>query len=348
MITAISSPNSAWIKYWGNRNDELRLPMADSFSMTLDGPAVEIDIEHSGELLVRSFNTDGTEKELKEKDSARFGKTLEKAKTYLGEIGAGNAIPASVSIVIRSNIPPAIGLASSAAVFSCFARAIQGLIAPAVELTDGQTSVIARLGSGSAGRSIHSGFVALRAGKGEGIGSSYGEQIADENHWTLFDIIIVPEMTEKKVGSTEGHATAGTSPHFKNRIDAITKRRQQECIDAVLKKDFEKLAKVCEEDCLDMHKVVQTSDPPLNYLTEDTHRITNGIIELRQSEHLPVFYTMDAGATVQLLCTEEAVERVREFAYAQEECRVFEAKTGTGAYLLTNNGNIIQNSKFKI
>ncbi|PIR50004.1 diphosphomevalonate decarboxylase, partial [Candidatus Peregrinibacteria bacterium CG10_big_fil_rev_8_21_14_0_10_54_7] len=63
-VTARSTPNSAWIKYWGNRNDALRLPMADSFSMTLDSPTVEITLDHADVLSVRSFNPDGSEKEL--------------------------------------------------------------------------------------------------------------------------------------------------------------------------------------------------------------------------------------------------------------------------------------------
>ena len=308
--------------------------MADSFSMSLDGPTVEIDIEHSDALKVISFNPDGTQLELGEKHVNRFGKTLDMTKEYLTKLGAPDAIPASVSITVRSNIPPAVGLASSAAVFSCLAKAIQGLVAPVIELTNDQTSVIGRLGSGSAGRSVHGGFVALVAGEGEEIDSSYGKQFADQNHWTLHDIIVVPTMLEKKVGSTEGHATAQTSPGYNDRVEAIMSRRQQECIDAVLKKDFEKLTAVCEEDVLDMHHVMQTSNPPLNYLTDDTHRITNGIIELRISEHLPVFYTMDAGPTVQLICTDESVDRVREFAYAQEGCKVFEAKTGGGARIV--------------
>ncbi|PIR50005.1 diphosphomevalonate decarboxylase, partial [Candidatus Peregrinibacteria bacterium CG10_big_fil_rev_8_21_14_0_10_54_7] len=70
------------------------------------------------------------------------------------------------------------GLASSSAVFSCLARAIQGLILPTIELTDEQTSVMARLGSGSAARSIFGGFSALLAGEGDAMDSAYGKQYA--------------------------------------------------------------------------------------------------------------------------------------------------------------------------
>jgi len=334
MPTARSTPNSAWIKYWGNRNDVLRLPVADSFSMTLDGPTVEIDIDHADTLSVQSFNPDGSERILKDRDIQRFQKHLDLTKSYLNKLGAHDAIPASITVTVRSAIPAAVGLASSSAVFSCIARAYQGLVSQNLELNDEQTSVIARLGSGSAARSIFGGFSALIAGEGDGIDSSFGRQYVDENHWQLHDIILVPSTEEKKVGSTEGHPTAHTSPHYAARVEAITTRRQQECIDALINRDFERLQLVVEEDCNDMHKVMQTSNPPLNYLTEATHRITREISELRHSKHLPVFYTMDAGPTVQLVCTEEAVERVREFAHSQEGCQVFEAKVGRGAHLI--------------
>jgi len=309
--------------------------MADSFSMTLEGPTVEIDLEHADALTVKSFNPDGTERVLKDRDILRFDTHLQLIKEYLQKLEAPDAIPASVSVTVRSHIPSAVGLASSSAVFSCIARAYQGLIQPVIELNDEQTSVIARLGSGSAARSIFSGFSILAAGDGENIDCAVGRQIADESHWELHDIILVPSQEEKKVGSTEGHPTAHTSPHYSARIDAINNHRQQECIDAVLQKDFEKLQKVAEEDCIDMHNVMKTSSPSLDYLTEDTHRITRGIIELRDAEHLPVFYTMDAGPTVQLICTEEAVDRVKEFAHAQEGCTVFESKIGPGARLIS-------------
>jgi diphosphomevalonate decarboxylase len=161
-----------------------------------------------------------------------------------------------------------------------------------------------------------------------------GVQIAPEDHWPLHDIVIIPSHDEKKVGSSEGHELAPTSPYFAARIEAIRTRRYQECIDAILHRDFEKLRAAAEEDALDMHHVMETSDPPIRYLTEDTHRIVREITDLRSCEYLPVLYTMDAGPTVHLICTDEAVTRVREFAHAQNGCTIFEAKVGPGARLL--------------
>ena len=339
---ARSTPNIALIKYWGNRNEELRLPMADSLSMTLDHPTVEISIEESDRFVIRSFDPDDNEKALTEKQMSRWEKTLDLCRRYLSTLHASNTLPKNIALSIRSHIPPAVGLASSAAVFSCLAKAIAGFVASKIELTDEQVSVLARLGSGSAARSIYGGFSALLAKTQDprpktqdfDIDSSYAIQIAPTNHWLLQDIIVIPSHDEKKVGSTEGHALASTSPFYKQRIEDIRTRRQQECIDAILKKDFEKLQHVTEEDALDMHHVMETSVPPLHYLTADTHRIVNAIKDLRTKEHFPVLFTMDAGPTVHLLCTEEAESKVLAFANAQKGCTIFSTKVGPGASLL--------------
>jgi len=141
-------------------------------------------------------------------------------------------------------------------------------------------------------------------------------------------------MEEKKIGSTEGHALASTSPFYAERVKSIRSRRQRECIRAIREKDFEALQRVTEEDCLDMHHVMQTQTPPLQYLNAETYRIVDAIKELRSKEHLPVLFTMDAGPTVHLVCPEEGRSAVLSFAHAQKGCTIFETKVGPGATLL--------------
>ncbi|MBI3618867.1 hypothetical protein HY213_02415, partial [Candidatus Peregrinibacteria bacterium] len=258
---------------------------------------------------------------------------LELTKQYLAELGSPEAIPASVSITIHSAIPPGIGIASSAAVFSCLAQAYAGLIEMERKLSQEEISVIGRLGSGSAARSAFDGYVALEAGTGDAIDSAKAVPIADDQHWLLYDIIIVPSRKEKEYGSTEGHSLARTSPLFSKRVQEIP-RRQRECIDAIHKRDFEKLQHVAEEDCLDMHEVMRTSTPSLQYLTRDTRLILEEITVYRRMKRLPVLYTMDAGPTVHLFCPAEAKEDVLHFAHEQQGCTVFVAHTGKGAHLL--------------
>lgn len=328
--TALSTPNIAFVKYWGNRNQELRLPAADSLSMTLDSPIMEISIEQAEELTVSSYDADGNERQLKEKEIARFGKHLELVQRYLAILHTQDAIRTSVAFTIHSKIPPAIGLASSAALFSGVAKAYAELLKEqGLELSNEQVSILARLGSGSAARSIMGGFVALKAGRGEDIGSAKAIQIAPASHWPLHDIVICPSLQEKEHGSTEGHHLAHTSPHYSERLQYLP-FRQRECIEAIRTRDFERLQRVAEEDARNLHLVAQTSTPSLQYLTNATHRIIFDITALRESERFPVLYTMDAGPTVHLVCTDDAVKTVKEFAHAQKDCTVFETKVGNG------------------
>ena len=328
-VRAVSTPNIALIKYWSNRNEELRLPAADSLSMTLDRPTVEVVVEYAERFTARSFEPDGTARILTDKESKRLEKHFLLVKKYLDTIGAA-VFPASVSLEIRSKIPKSVGLASSAAVFSVLAEAYGSF---AKKLSRRDVSILARLGSGSASRSVFGGFVAMIAGEGETIGASYAEQVAPENHWKLWDIIIVPSHKEKETGSTEGHALARTSPLFEARLREIP-NRQKMCIEAIRQKDFEKLQRVAEEDCLDMHAVMASSTPSLQYLSEETHRIIRDVEELRTREHLAVLYTMDAGPTVHLICDESALPSVRAYAHTQKDCTVFHASIGRGSHTL--------------
>jgi diphosphomevalonate decarboxylase len=327
--TAIATPNIALIKYWGNRNDELRFPAADSLSMTLDSPTVTVTVDHAPALKVTSYDPKGMEKVLSLKTIGRFAMTVQLMKQYLGD-----ALPGSLFISIRSRVPESLGLASSAAVFCALAEAVADLVKEKAQLSREAVSVLARLGSGSAARSVFGGFVSLTTHyplpTTHSIDSSFALQIASPEHWPLHDIILVPSREAKKVSSTEGHALAHTSPHFKNRIAAIPGRMKR-CIDAIKTKNFPELQDVAEEDALDMHHVMETQDPPLNYLNAETHRIIREIKELRSKKNLDVLFTMDAGPTVHLICTEAARKEVEAYAKRQNNCEVFLTKIGAGS-----------------
>ncbi len=331
-MKAVSTPNIALIKYWGNRQNEWRLPAADSLSITLDGPSLTAEVLPSDEFSVQSFNAEGKRKIQSEKAVARLAEHYTLTKKYLATLTKQKILPEHVSLEIYSEIPQGIGIASSAAIFSCLAEAYAGMVAEKKKLSREEISVIARLGSGSAARSVFGGFAAFENTKGEGIDSAVGRAIKPAQHWPLHDIIIVPDQTEKKVGSTEGHAMAATSPLFEERVKQIP-RRMKECIAAIKTKDFEKLQRVAEEDSMNMHECMRTQDPSLNYLSEETFHIIREIEALRKSDHLEVLYTMDAGPTVHLFCTDDAVKTINAFAGARKNCLVFRSTIGGGSRL---------------
>lgn len=329
-VKATSTPNIALIKYWGNRNDTLRLPAADSLSITLDQPSVEITIDHADRFAARNFVADDSPRTLTKGQQSRLSNHFQLVKEYLATVDSSYMLPASVSLEIRSKIPQGVGLASSAAIFSALAEGYAALVG---DLEKHEISIMARLGSGSASRSVFGGFVAMIAGKGEKVDAAYAQQIASPDHWKLWDIIIVPAAPEKEIGSTEGHALAHTSPAFSARVRDIF-ARQKTCIEAIEEKDFEKLALVAEKDCLDMHAVMASSTPPLNYLSAETHRIIREIGDMRRREQLSVLYTVDAGPTVHLICDEKSRPAIRAYANAQRDSAVFEAGIGKGSAVI--------------
>ena len=298
--TALAHPNIAFIKYWGNRDNHLRLPVNGSISMNLDG------------LFTRTTVTFNSSKQdsLAINDHAVIGKGLERVSTTLDLVRGMVNIDERADVVSTNNFPAGAGIASSAAAFAALALASSH--AAGLTLSEAQLSRLARRGSGSASRSIPSGFVEWKMGTGDD--DSIAESIAPPEHWDLTDCIAIVNASHKKTGSTEGHAIAGTSPLQDARV-ADTPRRLDICRNAILNKDFEAFANIIEHDSDIMHSVMMTSNPPLMYWQAATVGIFHAVREWRASG-LPAAYTVDAGANVHVIClsdhAKEVEKRLRE------------------------------------
>ncbi len=286
VATARSNSNIALIKYWGNRDDELRLPANGSISMNLEGLETVTTVRFSTELAGDRLILNG---------ELRQDEALERVARHLDHIRrlAGVALPAEV--ISRNNFPTGAGIASSASAFA--ALTVAACHALALELSERELSALARLGSGSACRSVPGGFVEWYAG--EDHGSSYAESIAPADHWELIDLVAIVSREHKAVGSTGGHTLAPTSPLQAARI-ADTPRRLAICRTAILERDFEALAGVVEQDALMMHAVMMTSRPTLLYWSPATLRVIQAVQRWR-NEGIPVCFTIDAGPNVHVL-----------------------------------------------
>jgi diphosphomevalonate decarboxylase len=203
-----------------------------------------------------------------------------------------------------NNFPAGAGIASSAAAFAALALASSH--AASLTLSEAQLSRLARRGSGSASRSIPSGFVEWMMGTGDD--DSIAVSIAPPEHWALADCIAIVNASHKKTGSTEGHAIAGTSPLQNARV-ADTPRRLDICRNAILNKDFEAFANIIEHDSDIMHSVMMTSNPPLMYWQSATVGVFHAVREWC-NKGLPVGYTVDAGANVHVICLAENAREV--------------------------------------
>ncbi|MDK1081993.1 MAG: diphosphomevalonate decarboxylase [Anaerolineae bacterium] len=299
--TALAHPNIAFIKYWGNRDNDLRLPSNSSISMNLDGLFTRTTVTFSA-----SFKT----------DSLRIGKKsipgsgLGRVNDILDLVRELAGISEPAEVVSENNFPSSAGIASSAAAFAALALAASH--AAGVTLTEHELSRLARRGSGSACRSIPGGFVEWHAGIEEA--DSFATSIAPPEHWDLVDCVAIVSAVRKKTGSTEGHAVAATSPLQAARV-ADAPRRLDLVRQAVLERDFDTLATVAELDSDMMHAIMMTSNPGLFYWQPASITIMESVRDWRASG-IPVFYTVDAGPNIHVICPQQQAQsverRVRE------------------------------------
>jgi diphosphomevalonate decarboxylase len=289
MVYALAHPNIAFIKYWGNRDQHLRLPMNGSISMNL------ADLEtRTAITLMEEISAD----RLVINDVEQSGPALVRVSAFLDIIRDMSGRCDFAEVRSRSNFPSSAGIASSAAAFA--ALALAGAQAYSLSLNEKELSRLARRGSGSACRSIPPGFTEWQPGTDDR--DSYAQSIATPEHWPLWDCIAVVESSPKPTGSTAGHALAPSSPLQAARV-ADTPRRLDLCRQAIRTKDFEKLADIIELDSNIMHAVMMTSQPMLMYWTPKSLLVMNEVRALRQSG-LTAAFTLDAGPNVHVITTE--------------------------------------------
>jgi diphosphomevalonate decarboxylase len=305
--TALAHPNIAFIKYWGNRDNMLRLPSTGSISMNLDGLFTRTTVTFSD-----SLGADN----LRIGNRAVTGPGLERVSVFLNLVRqmAGMNLPAEV--VSENNFPSGAGIASSASAFA--ALALAATRAAGLVLSEAELSRLARRGSGSASRSVPGGFVEWLAGVTDE--DSYALSIAPPEHWDLVDCVAIVSSGHKHTGSTEGHALAPTSPLQAARVmDAP--RRLEICRRAILGKDFKAFAAIVELDSDMMHAVMMTSTPGLFYWQPASLVVMAAVREWRKSG-IPACYTVDAGPNVHVICPREQAwgveRRLRKLSGVQD------------------------------
>jgi diphosphomevalonate decarboxylase len=320
--TAQAAPNIAFIKYWGNRDNALRIPMNGSISMNLDGLYTRTTVSFQPSLPFDELIINGHEIR---------GPGLERISYLLDLIREKANIRARAEVMSENNFPSGAGIASSAAAFA--ALALAGSRAAGLNLSEPELSRLARRGSGSASRSIPGGFVEWQAGTSDE--DSFAFSIAEPHHWNLVDCVAIVSAAHKKTGSTEGHFIASTSPLQAARV-AGAPRRLELCRKAILEKDFNSFASIVELDSDLMHAVMMTSTPALHYWRPASLEVMNCVRQWR-TEGIPVCYTVDAGPNVHVICLETEAHRIdkqlREIAGVEN---VLVARAGGPAKIVEN------------
>jgi diphosphomevalonate decarboxylase len=322
-VTAVGFANIAFIKYWGNRDQKLRLPVNGSISMNLAGLYARTQVTFDPQLCCDDILTLNGRVENEA--------VLRRVSSFLDRVREMAGSKLFARVVSENNFPIGTGIASSAAAFAALALAATRAVG--LELSEPDLSRLARRGSGSACRSVPGGFVEWQVGTREE--DSFAFSIAPANHWDLVDCVAVLKVGHKPVGSTEGHTLAGTSPLQASRV-ADTTRRLDICRQAVLHKDFAALAEIIEQDSNMMHAVMMTSTPALFYWEPASLELMQAVRAWRK-EGIPAAYTLDAGPNVHVICEAGASDLVCQRLYDIPAVRqLLVARPGGPAQIETN------------
>ncbi|MFT7626135.1 MAG: diphosphomevalonate decarboxylase [Myxococcota bacterium] len=293
--TATAHANIALVKYWGKRDVPLNLPAAGSLSLTLSG--------------------------LTTTTTVRFGAARDSMTINESPLGLGKA--AKVLDIIRgladldapaecrstNDFPTGAGLASSASGLA--ALTVAAAAAAGLELSAERLSAIARIGSGSATRSLFGGFAEWRAGVKPDGSDSHAVPLFGPQHWDLRVVVAVVSARPKAVGSTEGMTrTLKTSPFHRPWLETVD-ADLVEARAAVEQRDLAALGRVAERSCLRMHALMMGADPALMYLRSESWAVIEAVRAL-QKDGVPCFFTADAGPNVKVFCAPEAVAPVRD------------------------------------
>ena len=314
MVSASCPSNIALIKYWGKY--ERQIPANPSISYTLNNCKTNTSMEFVADekFSVQTFLSGNEEKKFAEKIEKYFRNIEE----FLPWILKGKYV-----IKTENTFPHSSGIASSASGFGAIAKCLMELDQQFSGLQDSdfklrKASFLARLGSGSACRSLYDGLVVWGATKEvEDSSDLYALQYPNDQIHEIFkhfnDWVLLIHEGEKSVSSTVGHSLMNTNPYAERRFQEAHENF------AVLKEilktgDMQNFIKLVEHEALTLHAMMMMSEPAFILMKTGTLEVINKIWDYRKETGLPLFFTLDAGANVHLLFPANSKEAtIKEF-----------------------------------
>jgi len=292
----------------------LQLPRNSSVSFTLKNAFTETSIKYEGAPTEGSikFFFDG---ELKEDFGAKVKKLLEQWEPlfpFLSQL--------HLEINSSNSFPHSTGIASSASSMSALALCLCSLEEKLLGSVHGgsfleKASYVARLGSGSACRSVFPqlGFW----GEHQSLAGSsdlYAVGIADEVNpifHTFHDDILIVSSKPKSVSSTAGHNLMNDHPFGSERFDQA-KANIHHIMLALESGDVNRAGQIIEQEALSLHALMMTSNPSYILMKGNTLEMIDRIRAFREERNQPIFFSLDAGPNIHLLYPAEARDAASE------------------------------------
>ena len=336
--------NIALVKYWGKKAHQI--PANPSISFTLNACKTITELSFSKKDDTSNFSFDLLfEGQPKEDFKPKIQKFLERNATYCPYLKQYH-----LKIDTQNTFPHSSGIASSASGMAALAMNIMSLEkALSPEMTDDyffqKASLLARLGSGSACRSVK-GEVVVWGNHAEIEGSSdlFGVEFPATIHANFKnyqDSILLVDKGEKQVSSTVGHDLMHNHPYAERRFQQAHENLSK--LKTVLETgDLNAFVEIVESEALTLHAMMMTSMPYFILMKPNTLEIINRIWEFRRSSNISVCFTLDAGANVHVLYPENDSAKVLQFiknelvGYCQNGQYICDA-IGQGCQKLINN-----------
>jgi len=310
-----SPSNIALIKYWGKSG--IQIPSNASVSFTLSKSQTETIVKFSpsqGEQCNINFYFDGIPNtKFAEKISVYFKKIIE-IFPFIKQL--------DFSIYSKNTFPHSAGIASSASGMSALALALCdienqyfGSFNTKEEFFQ-KASYIARLGSGSACRSVYGGLVSW--GKIEGYENTcdlFGSQVSNDINPVFkdyHDSILIVDSGEKKVSSTIGHNLMKSNPFSNSRFQQA-RDNMTALLDVLKTGDLDEFNRIVELEALTLHAMMMTSSPYYLLMKPNTVALIEMIWNFRNNTKVPVCFTLDAGPNIHLLYPHKYKNEVQAF-----------------------------------
>lgn len=296
--TAVAHPIQGLVKYHGLRDIGHRIPFHDSISVATAPIRTRTTVAVLDEAQADIHGSlDGAPLE---------GRPLERVATVVNQIRRLARSNQPARITSENDFPSQVGLGSSASAFA--ALAVAAAQAYGLDLTPQRLSAIARLGAGSAARSV-TGWISQWTAPGphQGNEASVSRVLPGGRDVPMTILAALVPCDEP----TEGvHRQVLTSPFFQPRIDHIGAVLERMRI-AVASGDMHEVARTAEMDTLNLHAVTMTTDPPRIAWRPPTLAVMQEVRRLREEEDLPCWFSIDTGATVYVNTNEPSKKRVK-------------------------------------
>ena len=315
-VRAQAPSNIALIKYWGKYPGQI--PANPSISFTLKNCTTTTTIAYDSRTVKSSeisfeFLFDGHPKPEFEPKLQTFFERIKKYLPFLQEY--------HLKIASSNSFPHSSGIASSASAMAALAACLMEMEHrhhPEIssEYIAIKSSFLARLGSGSACRSIAGGMVVWGAHEAvSGSSDLYGIPFPDTIDSVFHDFqdtILLVHRGQKQISSTLGHKLMEGHPFATQRFDQAN-RNMEEIKRVLANGDLDGFISLVEHEALTLHAMMMSSTPYFMLMKPNTLAIIERIWQYRRETEVPLCFTLDAGANVHLLYPDKYKDKVLQF-----------------------------------